>query len=111
MIEKGGIMFVHNLAQEFDFAFEPAERKSFLQEVSNTAQKLSTLLGANDSSGTRQPDESAQFIQNLMNELEQDTTEFSPLLEVIPYVNKISPLAALLPLPISPRCSNDLTFI
>ncbi len=77
-------MSINNLSQEFDFAFEPAERKSFLQEVSATAQKLSTPLGANDTSGVGQPNESAQFIQNLMSELEQDTTEFSPLLEVIP---------------------------
>jgi len=79
-------MSVNNLSQEFDFVFEPDERKLFLQEVSTTAQRLSTSLGEVERTGggAEPADEAVLFIQKLTSELEQDTTEFSPRLDVIP---------------------------
>lgn len=76
-------MSINNLYAELGITFQPTQRRLFLQEVSAAARDLRSPLGPTDGTAKRQ-DESDRAIQELMIQLERDTAEFSPRLDIIP---------------------------
>jgi len=81
---------LENLYTELGLTFRPEERILFLQDMAATAQDYKRELGSgdNESSSAEQVDEGSRQIQELMNELEEETAEFSPRLDVLPLSKK-----------------------
>ncbi len=95
-------MDIESLYTELGLEFVPEERPRFLREVSVTARGLPDTLGGKEQTalGTGDADAAARQIEELMNELEQDTAEFSPRLEAIGLSRKDFTAHGI---PVSPR--------
>jgi len=78
------VVDIEHLYAELGLDFQPDERKLFLEEAAYVAHHFRSELG--DSPG--EADELGQAIEELMAELEGETVEFSPVLDVMPLRKK-----------------------
>lgn len=81
-------MSAESLLSELDVDFRPDERALFFQEAKAAAESYASTLGREATAESPQDDETGLQTQALLDELERETAEFSPVLPVVPLRRK-----------------------